>query len=382
MSERFLVYVVNGNGLGHVVRTLAVTTRLRARMPDARFLFLTSCEDPAPLWREGFASLKVPSVHAIDLKVLSRGSMQKLERRLTDLTFAAFRPTVLISDTFPRGCFGELIPYVDDDSIRKVILLRPCPTMLQWPGYRQYLGRYEKIIVPFEPGAAVAFPDGLGERATWVGPMLLRSADELLAREAARRMLGLPAQGRIVLVAFGGGGHRQVRDRIETVFAAASAFPDVLFAVLRPPLGRYTIPAAPAGNVRVISYFPILECLHAFDAAISSSGMNGSAELLHAGLPMVWLPIGQASKDQIPNTKRYLDRGIGIAPAGDGADALRTAIAAILDPARAAGMRAAMEAARRPNGADLAADLIAEWCRSGNLRLPAPPAAEPPLRAG
>ncbi len=381
MSERFLIYVVNGNGLGHVVRTVAVASRLRERMPDSRFFFLTSCEDPAPLWREGFASLKVPSLHTAEMKVFPSKGLRRLGRELTDVTFAAFRPTVLISDTFPRGSYGELIPYVESD-IPKVILLRPCPMMLQWESYRHYLGLFEKIIVPFEPGADVEFPDDLGARATWIGPILLRSADALLPRETARRTLGLPSQNRIVLVAFGGGGNRQVRDQIELVFQAAASFPDVVFAVLKPPLGRYPLPAAPAGNARMISYFPIIECLNAFDASISSCGMNSSAELIHAGLPMVWLPIAGGSQDQLPNARRYLDRGIGVTPDGPGTEALRAVIQRILDPSVAATMRQKMEAARRPNGADLAADLIADWCRSGYGRGAPPRAAGEPAGTG
>lgn len=376
MSERFLIHVVNGNGLGHVVRTMAVAIRLRERMPDARFFFLTSCEDPSPLWREGFASLKVPSLHAVEFKALPSKGLMRVGRELTDLAFATFRPTVLISDTFSRGSFGELEPYVDSD-IRKVILLRPCPMLLQWRAYRRYLRLFERIIVPFEPGADVQFPGDLGSRASWVGPILLRSADALLARETARRTLGLPAQGRILLVAFGGGGNRQVRDQIEMVLQAAAAFPDVVFAVLKPPLGRYPMPAAPSGNARVISYFPILECLKAFDGAISSSGMNGSAELVYAGLPMVWVPISRASQDQVPNAQRYVDRKIGLLPEGDGVKPIRAAIARILDPVIAASMREVMEAARRPNGADLAADLIVDWCKSGFGRIALDPGAGP-----
>src|SRR5262249_1613519 len=155
--ERFLIYVVNGNGLGHVVRTIAVANRLRTRMPDAQFFFLTSCEDPAPLWREGFASLKVPSLHTAEMKIFPDKGLAKLGRELPDLTFATYCPTVLISDTFPRGSYGELIPHVEGD-IPKVILLRPCPMMLEWEAYRHYLGLFEKIIVPFEPGADVNFP--------------------------------------------------------------------------------------------------------------------------------------------------------------------------------------------------------------------------------
>ena len=127
------------------------------------------------------------------------------------------------------------------------------------------------------------------------------------------------------------------------------------------------MPAPMSPNLRPISHFPILECFHAFDGALSACGINGSAELVYAGLPMVWLPYANASRDQIPNVQRNLDRGFGIAPVDKSPQALANAIVAILDPARAATMRRAMEAERAPNGADLAAEYIAAWLAGPRL---------------
>ena len=45
-----------------------------------------------------------------------------------------------------------------------------------------------------------------GLEAVWTGPILIRDRSESLSREDARRQLGLPVEGTIVYVTFGGGG--------------------------------------------------------------------------------------------------------------------------------------------------------------------------------
>ena len=45
---RFLFCCVNGTGLGHITRTLAVARQVRKLAPDAEILVLTSSESPGP----------------------------------------------------------------------------------------------------------------------------------------------------------------------------------------------------------------------------------------------------------------------------------------------------------------------------------------------
>ena len=58
---KFLLSAINGVGLGHVARLLAVARELRRRVTEAEFHFLTSSEASSVIWQEGFASVKIPS---------------------------------------------------------------------------------------------------------------------------------------------------------------------------------------------------------------------------------------------------------------------------------------------------------------------------------
>lgn len=361
MGQRFLIYAINGNGFGHVVRTLSIATRLRRRMPDATFLFLTSCEDPGPIWREGFASVKVPSIQAKTLAGFEREEFLGIVRKSTDSVFRNFRPTALIADTVPQGNVQELTAHLAMP-IRKILLLRPSPFLNSWSKFVGIVGRYDHVLIPYDREDGVTYPGDLAERGQWIGRIMLRSLNSMLNRDAARGRLGLPAQGRTVLISFGGGGNEQIQQRMPIVLQAAAAHPEILFALLRPPLGRYRLPALETDNVRWISYFPIMECLRAFDAAVCTSGTNTAAELAYAGLPMVWMPLDRVSIDQGPNAALYARRGIGLLPRKLDAAHLTAGIRAVLDPQRAAAMRKRMAALRRPNGADVAVKLIAGWC--------------------
>ncbi len=384
MGQRFLIYAINGNGFGHVVRTLAIATRLRQRMADAAFLFLTSCEDPGPIWREGFVSVKVPSIQARLAAWLEREEFLRIVRATTDGVFRSFRPTVLVTDTVPQGNVQELTPHLAKP-FRKILLLRPSPFLNTWKKYLGLVARYDHLLVPYDREDGVSYPGDLGERAEWIGRIMLRSHDSIRPRAEARERLGLPADGPIVLISFGGGGNEQVEQRMAIVLKAVTSHPDVLFALLRPPLGRYPLPPLASDNVRWISYFPIIECLHAFDAAVCTSGTNTAAELAYAGLPMVWMPLDQVSIDQGPNASLYTRRGIGLLPRPLDAEHIAAAIRAVLDPPRAEAMRKRMAALRRPNGADVAADLIVRWCAEPPPASPRPQPGEtkaaPPTRA-
>ena len=58
--ERWLLVAQDGWGLGHVSRQIGLARKVRARRPETDFLFLTYSEAAHLIWREGFASLKLP----------------------------------------------------------------------------------------------------------------------------------------------------------------------------------------------------------------------------------------------------------------------------------------------------------------------------------
>jgi hypothetical protein len=71
-----------------------------------------------------------------------------------------------------------------------------------------------------------------------------------------------------------------------------------------------------AGGPKVISIFPLVRYLNAFDAAVSASGYNAVHELLYSALPTLLVPNSDAKTDDQPTRARVV-AGTGLALAAD-----------------------------------------------------------------
>ncbi|MCC7275903.1 MAG: hypothetical protein IT561_24755 [Alphaproteobacteria bacterium] len=346
MPRRVLFYTVNGKGFGHLMRALAIAGALRRAAPDARILFATSCEDPGVIWREGFHYVKMLAPEAQEAHGRGRERHRQLAERMVRATLAAFRPHVLVVDSFAYGSVGELRRFLGGPW-RRVLVSNLFLLQRDVDRYRESVGHYDVVVFPFDAAEAAGHPAlvDLSRPAVFAGPIAGITRDGLLPRDVARAMLGLPADGPIVLLAAGGGGGASVVPVLARMAAAIPLVPETGFALLEPPLARELPPIPWDADVRVVRRVPIAPCLAAFDAAVTTAGMNSAAELMVAGLPMVWLPLGSPSHDQGRNVARWTARGIGCRPAGPDAAALAAAIRHVLDPATAAAMRAAMAGA-------------------------------------
>src|SRR5579859_7003414 len=289
---RVLFYAVNGLGLGHVSRLLAIARALRRLRPEAECLFLTGSEADWIIYQEGFASFKVPSRTARTAAGLTPSLYARTVQSVTWTLVTAFDPHVLVVDTFPAGTLQELLPLLRWP-INKVFIFREQRPELAADTYLQELLRlYQLVVVPHSPGE-LEVPVPAGVPVAWSGPILSRERDAALPRAEAERRLELPpADGRLRLyVNFGGGGDPELAALTQTAMAAAALVPQ-MSAVLAPgPLARDDV-ARPAG-MPLVRYYPMAECLAAFDVALSAAGYNGVHELLHHGLPAVLVPVGK-----------------------------------------------------------------------------------------
>ena len=122
-SPRILFYAVNGLGLGHVTRLLAIARQVRRLAPGAEIVFFTSSEAEDVIFREGFAAFKVPS-KSIRLEAGLRSSTYaRMLQTVTLNLLASFHPHILVVDTFPAGAIQELLPVLRWES-RKVFVYR------------------------------------------------------------------------------------------------------------------------------------------------------------------------------------------------------------------------------------------------------------------
>ncbi|MBK9648113.1 MAG: hypothetical protein IPO67_23665 [Deltaproteobacteria bacterium] len=301
---RVVCYAINGRGLGHLTRQLAIARWMRryAEVLDVglELWVLTSSEADTLARREGFPALKLPS------KAMLRDAGVDLSRGLTIArawvmqSVALLQPDLLIVDTFPGGTYGELLATLELAPKRALVARPVRANMAEDPGYSGLLPLYQTVLVPDDAGATVSSePGGLG-------PILLREREELLPRDAARRALGVPEGQRAVWLSLGGGGDP----------AAMSTLPRLVDA-LRGRGWHVVVAAGPlydgverrGEGVTWLDRYASMELLCGVDAAVSAGGYNAFHELMFAGVPTVFLPQPRVADDQEARVARAVAVG-------------------------------------------------------------------------
>ncbi|MCC6444583.1 MAG: UDP-glucosyltransferase [Armatimonadetes bacterium] len=356
---RILFYAVNGLGVGHVTRLLAIARQVRTSRPSTEILFLTSSEADDMIYREGFAAFKVPSKTLRQEGRLRSGTYAQVVELAAWNIVAGFRPHVMVVDTFPAGAIQELLPILRWEA-RKVFVFRAQKAeKAADPFFQKSLAFYDLAVIPHPEGEeAIPLPDGL--KSVWTGPILIRSREEMLSPEAARQRLGLPEGKTTAYISFGGGGDREIEEALGYVLKAASELPGLHLAVALGPLYRGLGPSS-ADMTRIVNYYPISECFPAFDFAVSAAGYNTTMELLHAGIPTIFIPFDRAYDDQAARARRIAEGGAGLRWKGSAPETLTDLLGQMLDPRLRAKIKGQAVKMVSQNGAKRAAEAIVEF---------------------
>jgi UDP-N-acetylglucosamine--N-acetylmuramyl-(pentapeptide) pyrophosphoryl-undecaprenol N-acetylglucosamine transferase len=222
-----------------------------------------------------------------------------------------------------------------------------------------HLGLANRLASPFARRIYLAFPiDGLdGPKYRLVGrPIPARSRP--VQQGEARRRLGLPAEGPVVLFFGGSQGARSLNEAAVAAFGAEG--PAVLhlsgerdFAALAPRVSR--------PDYRLLAFTDDFgAALSAADLVIARAG--GSVwEVAAAGKPALLVPYPHATANHQEKNARYFERGGGavVVPEAE-LDLPREVDALLADQDRLAAMGEAMAQLARPDAAEVVAqELIA-----------------------
>ncbi|KIG15078.1 hypothetical protein DB30_06110 [Enhygromyxa salina] len=371
-------YAVNGRGLGHLSRQVAIHRWLRRYATFAgirsQHWFLTTSEADTLLFHEGFAGFKLPSKSVVAEAGISKPSYLALAKQWIWHSVALLRPDLFVVDTFPGGSFQELLGVLDLCK-HPALVLRPVrPEFAGRPSFRALAGLYERVIVPSdaasEPGLAAAL--GLAsDRLRFVGPIMRGEAFERLDRSQARARLGIPAQARCVLVSGGGGGDDDVARLFEAVEASArtleaesASAPPLWLVFAAGPLFR----GRPlTGSRRIWWTTPDLPpLLSAFDAAICAGGFNAVHELSFAGVPTAFVPQRKIADDQHDRVRGFVEAGaalcVELSPQPRADPQLLAALRELLDPNRGPALATQARARVPTNNARAAASELLGLC--------------------
>ncbi|MHB2015679.1 MAG: glycosyltransferase [Candidatus Xenobia bacterium] len=308
-SLRIVNYAVNGAGVGHLVRLVAMSRWLRRYASwlgmRVEIYFLTSSEADTLLFAERFASFKLPSKTVVADAGIDKPTWLALAKQWVWHSLGLLRPDILVVDTFPRGSFGELLNALDLARHRAFIYRPVKPEFGLAAEFQAMLPLYDTILVP-EREADVVVPAEAQSRVVRLGPVMRRERGELLSREEARRLLGVPEDVPLVYVSAGGGGDAGAERHLHSV---CDALEGMHLLVAAGPLYRGRPRYGP--RITWVSHGEVVEVLPACDVAVSAAGYNSFYELMAAGVPTVFLPQEKVADDQAARAARAVACGAG-----------------------------------------------------------------------
>ncbi len=363
-APKVFFYAVNGLGLGHVTRLMAVARQLRRIATDVQIVFITSTEASQLLYQEGFTHFKLPSKNSASSSGLKKSELQLSYQMIIQSLYAILKPSLLVVDTFPVGLLHELFGILQlHHGIPKVLIQRNIKLERQEDITVRQQGFYQHIIVPHqEEEGPFATRDDIP--ATAVGPILIRNREEIFPREKALAILrqgcgyhDLSMQRKKIFVTMGGGGDVNLIPGVSIIGQIAERFPNYDFFIPRAPLAR-NLPAMPQTNIYFFQYYPILELLNAFDFAISSLGYNSFHELQFACMPALFFPQDRVFDDQAERGKTAADKGLCRYVPNLDTDLLAREITFLAEPANTDSLRQNMKKKCFDNGAILAAQIL------------------------
>jgi hypothetical protein len=253
-----VVYHAMGGGHGHVLRGIAVVSRLG---------FGTVVGPPrlAP-WAEACG---VPFVG------------------LDDPHEAASLPApdLLLVDVFPRGVVAELAPVLGRAPAWLVTRRVPPAYYLHPPVREAIETRFERVLWTEEPPPELT---ALGVAAERISPVVLRHAP--LSRDAARADLGVGGEPLVLALGSGPVELQALQRRMLTKVAARVG------ATLR------FVSDALEGAVR---RFPAARWLPAADAVVSAGGYHAFHEIAASGVPAAFLPQERPLDDQAWRVREF-----------------------------------------------------------------------------
>lgn len=359
MTLKIVNYAVNGAGVGHLARLVAVNRWLRRYAAyagsRAEIYFLTSSEADSLLFRERFASFKLPSKTVVTETGIDKPAYLALAKQWVWHSLGLLRPDLLVVDTFPRGSFGELLNALDLCR-QRAFIYRPVKSELAArPEFSSMLPLYDAVLVPERPGTPLEVPPGV--RPRFFGPVSLLEPAEMLEREEARRRLGVP-EGKLALyLSAGGGGDEHAERTLRFLCRELQSYPRFHLVVAAGPLYRgeeFHLP-----HVTWLSQWGSANFLRGCDLALTAAGYNTCAELWLAGMPALFLPQPKIADEQDRRAQRAVEAGAAsllpeLTPA-----ALQNALEPYLDPdhRRRAGEQA-RSLAPRNHARDMAAALL------------------------
>jgi predicted glycosyltransferase len=284
LRVKILFYAINGTGLGHLTRLLAIARPMRdllsalGHQPDLRFV--TTSEGSAAA--HDFPVYKFPSKSAAGN--LPQAEFAASSKLLISHLVAQFSPHVLVTDTVAEGSYGEVSFLLSYVAAAVFVDRHKDAAITASEVYRRHVVLYDKVIVPDHPESRARYPVPKGTKQHFVGPVHGFDSAAASPPEQVRETFQVGSGQRLIYLS--GGGGSDTRPGLEHLVNAIAEDPRNHLLVGYGPLHRG--PVIYKANVVPLFSADSRQLFHALDAAISAAGYNSYEELLAARVPTLF----------------------------------------------------------------------------------------------
>lgn len=306
MKQSILFIVINGDGLGHLTRALAVARRIASINPNTEIIFHTTSLAADIIRKMGFSYYYIPARERIPYYVPLKEWERCLQSQLCTI-LNDHQPKVAIFDgAYPSTAI--LTPLMADDKINKIWIKREGDrsNMIKLDVYETY---FDYIIVPKEVGLEYNETDS---NKLYFSPILLVDKTESYRRKQVRELLKLDDTNQLWYVQLGNGASISNKEFISYILSILLVKKDNV-VILGESIINKTLNMKHERVITLRSY-PNSMYFNAVDFAISAAGYNTFHELLFFKIPSIFIPNNKVLKDdQAARANRGQDLGVGIA---------------------------------------------------------------------
>lgn len=291
-----LFVVTNGAGLGHLTRGLAVARRLRQLDNTIEIIFCSTSLATEVIREMGFMYYYLPTKHVMP-KNTTNGMWNRYLSQTLEMIIEVHHPQMVVYDgVYP---YSSLLSTLNKHKLIKIWLKRESYKVGTDDG-TEMEKRFNLTIVPGEAGLR-KLSNTIKKK--YVNPIILLDQEEAHKREAIRTELKLSQQHKLFYVQLGAGIINDTHDVLHRVIDLILKNPDHRILLGESIIGKHL--DIKNQSITTIRSYPNSQYFKAIDYAVSASGYNTFHELLYYGVPSLFIPNTQTSKDdQVARVKR------------------------------------------------------------------------------
>ena len=296
---------VNGAGLGHLTRCLAVARRLKKLNPELNIGFFTTCSAISILSKEGFAVYHLPSKQLLGEWIDTARWNEFLEHNLTSVLSAYRAATVVFDGPYPYA--GLKKSFKELSGISKIWIKRGLYRNEKISDQiESHIGHFDSVIVPGEMNNNDSSNDN--PKLSSVEPIVLLDPEQLKPRDEVRTELGLSKQARVAYVQLGAGNINDIHDLVQQVVSALNSVTNMQVVLGESIISNQDLEIK--GEFIRLKDFPNSALFNGFDIAVMASGYNSVYESISLGLPTIFFPnLDTGADDQMARAKIAQDLG-------------------------------------------------------------------------